>query len=237
MSSFEKLSAPSLSDAATQALLSKILTGELNIGDWLPAERDLADQMGISRSTLHQAVLDLEAKGFLSVIPRRGIKVRDYRQNPTPLSLDTLMRHGAIQWEKNLFYDLVNTRLMLESECARCACTHIYENTAKEMQDLITQMTPDNPDKANIIYQFHYKLTQASGNSLYSMIFRGFETVLHTLIKQHYDQRPQDIQDAAVAHQHLLDAILAKDIELAVLHTRQIIEKGIWVVEEPYHNQ
>ena len=42
MSTFDKLSAPSLSNAATQALLSKILSGELNIGDWLPAERDLA---------------------------------------------------------------------------------------------------------------------------------------------------------------------------------------------------
>jgi len=232
MSLFNKLSAPSLSDAATQALLTKILSGELNIGDSLPPERDLADQMGISRSTLHQAVLDLESKGFLSILPRRGIIVRDYRKNPTPLTLDTLMRHGSNQWEKNLFYDLTDTRLMLESECALRACTHIYDSTAKEMQELICQMTLDNPDMADTIYQFHYKLTQASGNSIYSMIFRGFETLLHTLIKQHYDLRPQDIEASALAHQHLLDAILNNDPDSAIQYARQIIEQGICVVED-----
>ena len=235
MSSFEKLSAPSLSDAATQALLSKILSGELNIGDSLPAERDLAEQMGISRSTLHQAVLDLESKGFLSIIPRRGIVIRDYRKNPTPLTLDTLMRHDSNQWEKNLFFDLMDTRLMLESECALRACTHIYESTAKEMQELILQMTPDNPNKADVIYQFHYKLTQASGNSVYSMIFRGFESVLHTLIRQHYDQRPQDIVESALAHQNLLAAILRNDSTLAIRYVRQIIEQGIGIVSDPYY--
>ena len=234
MATFDKVTAPSLSDAATQALLSKILSGELNIGDWLPAERDLAEQMGISRSTLHQAVLDLEGKGFLSIVPRRGTMVRDYRKNPTPLSLDTLMRYGSIQLERSLFYDMMDTRLMLESECARCACSHIYETTAQEMQSLIDEMTVDNPAKADVIYQFHYKLTQASGNSIYSMIFRGFETVLQNLIHEHYDQLPQDIVIAAEQHQRLLDAILAKDENAAVKHVRDIISQGICVVEAPY---
>ncbi|MBP3700991.1 MAG: FadR family transcriptional regulator [Lachnospiraceae bacterium] len=236
MSTFDKLTAPSLSNAATQALLSKILSGELNIGDWLPAERDLAEQMGISRSTLHQAVLDLEGKGFLSIIPRRGTMVRDYRKNPTPLSLDTLMRYGSIQLERSLFYDMMDTRLMLESECARCACTHIYESTAQEMQSLIDEMTVDNPSKAEAVYQFHYKLTQASGNSVYSMIFRGFETVLLNLIHKHYDQLPQDIVTAAAQHQLLLEAILAKDEAAAVTHVRDIISQGICVVEAPYES-
>jgi DNA-binding FadR family transcriptional regulator len=236
MSTFDKLSAPSLSNAATQALLSKILSGELNIGDWLPAERDLAEQMGISRSTLHQAVLDLESKGFLTVIPRRGIMVRDYRKNPTTLSLDTLMRYGSIELERNLFYDMMDTRLMLETECARRACTHIYETTATEMQELIDRMTPDNPNMSEDMYLFHYKLTQASGNSVYSMIFRGFETVLLNLIHLHYDQLPQDIVPAAAKHQLLLDAILAKDEDSAVAHVRDIISQGICVVEAPYES-
>jgi len=232
MTTFDKLAAPSLSDSATQALLSKILSGELKIGDWLPSERDLSEQLGISRSTLHQAILDLESKGFLVIVPRRGTQVRDYQKNPTPLALDTLMRYGSVNFEKKLYYDLLDTRLWLETECARCACTHIYDTTAAEMRELILEMRADNPDKANAIYLFHYKLTQASGNSVYSMIFRGFEHVLKTLIQKHYNLYPQDILAAAEQHQLLLDAVLAKEEDLAAAYVREIICQGIDAIEE-----
>ncbi|MBR5474910.1 MAG: FadR family transcriptional regulator [Lachnospiraceae bacterium] len=233
---FDKLTAPSLSDTATQALLTKILSGELKIGEWLPSERDLSEQMGISRSTLHQSILDLESKGFLVVVPRRGTQVRDYQKNPTPLALATLMRYGSIDFEKKLFYDMMDTRLWLETECARCACTNIYDTTAAEMRELILEMRADNPDKANAIYLFHYKLVQASGNSVYSMIFRGFEHAIRTLIQKHYDQRPQDILEAAEQHQVLLDAVLAKDECRAQACVRKIISLGICVVREKYEH-
>ena len=49
---FHKLTQPSLKDMCVQALLEKILSGDLQVGDWLPPERDLAEQMGISRSSV-----------------------------------------------------------------------------------------------------------------------------------------------------------------------------------------
>ena len=231
MASFDKLAASSLSDTATQALLSKILSGELPVGAWLPSERDLSEQMGISRSTLHQAILDLEGKGFLVIVPRRGTQVRDYLKNPTPLALASLMRYGSINYDKKLFSDMMDTRIWLETECARCACHHIYDTTATEMRELILEMREDNPSRADAIYLFHYKLTQASGNSVYSMIYRGFEYALRTLIQKHYDLRPHDIGEAAEQHQLLLDAILAKDETLAQEYVRKIITQGVGVVE------
>ena len=72
MVSFEKLDSASLIDSIRGALLGKILSGELRPGDRLPAERDMAAQLGVSRSSLHHAVLQLESQGFLKVEPRRG---------------------------------------------------------------------------------------------------------------------------------------------------------------------
>ena len=77
MVSFERLGAESLIDKIRGELVGKILSGELHPGDRLPPERDMAEQMGVSRSSLHQAVLQLETQGFLKIESRRGTVVAD----------------------------------------------------------------------------------------------------------------------------------------------------------------
>ena len=131
-----KLSPISLSASAADALLGKILSGELRPGMRLPSERELADQLGISRSSLHQAILELEYKGFVTIVPRRGTIINDYRKQPTPQSLDALMNYGMLELDKDLFDDMMDFRLWLESECARKACSNIYEKTYNEMLEI-----------------------------------------------------------------------------------------------------
>ena len=89
--SFENENAASLIETIYQSLLARILSGELQPGDWLPAERELAEQMNVSRSSLHNALTQLESQGFVSVEPRRGTIVADYRKHPTPQSLSAVM--------------------------------------------------------------------------------------------------------------------------------------------------
>lgn len=54
------------------AMQAKILSGELKPGDRLPPERELAQQMGISRGSVNQGILDMERMGFLRIVPRKG---------------------------------------------------------------------------------------------------------------------------------------------------------------------
>ena len=75
---FTRLNTPTLKQNCTQAIMSKIISDELKPGDRLPPERELAEMMGISRSSVNQSVLELESMGFLNIQPRRGTVVRDY---------------------------------------------------------------------------------------------------------------------------------------------------------------
>ena len=231
---FNKLNAPSLKETVLQSLLGKILSGELQPGQWLPAERDMAEQMGISRSSLHQAILALNADGFLEIVPRRGIMVSDYRKHPTPQSLAALMSYDSTELDYSLFADMMIARLWLETECARCACTHIYESTMEEMQQLVLAMKEPDANIGDLVYKFHYGLAQASGNSIYSMIFRGFESIIRTLTRRHYEVCPADCAASADHHQKVLDAISAKDEEMAEKAIRDILTRGIDVLAEKY---
>ncbi|MBQ2896055.1 MAG: FadR family transcriptional regulator [Oscillospiraceae bacterium] len=190
--------------------------------------------MGISRSSVNHGIVELEAMGFLTVEPRRGTIVNDYRSHPTPQSLDAVMRYSSVEMDRALFSDLMNTRLLIESECARLACRNIYPSTLEKMQRMADELAAEPEDPTEILYQFHYRLVQASGNTIYSMIYRGFETVLRNLIRQHYSMRAEDIRESARLHQALLDAIRAADETLAVQTARQILTQGISALEERY---
>ena len=231
---FQKLTQPSLKDMCVQALLEKILSGDLQVGDWLPPERDLAEQMGISRSSVNQAILQLSSQGFLEIVPRRGTVVRDYRKQPTPQSLAAVMTYGSSELDRDLFGNLMEFLLMIETECARLACRHIYENTFAEMTDLAERFAAGDGDPADTLYQFHYRLSQASGNIIYSMLFRAFEPLLRTLISRHYVLQAADIQSSAQMYRRLLDHIRNKDEEKAAQQVRAIINRGILVLQQRY---
>lgn len=231
---FNKLNAPSLQDTVKKSLLGKILSGELKPGQWLPAERDMAGQMEVSRSSLHQAILSLNSDGFLKIEPRRGIMVSDYRKHPTPQSLAALMSYDSTEFNYSLFTDMMDARLWLEAECGRCACVNIYESTMEEMQKLVLDMKVPDADICELVYQFHYKLVQASGNVIYSMIFRGFEPIIRTLIRRHYEVYPADCASSAEQHQKILDAISARNEAMAEKVIRNIITRGVEVLTEKY---
>ena len=234
MAEFGKISAPSLKEICVQEILTKILSGELKPGDRLPAERELAEAMGISRSSVNHGIMELENMGFLTITPRRGTVVNNYRTNPTPQSLAAVMRYSSAQMEQSLFSDLMATRLLIEMESARLACANIYDITLAKMRQLVEELSREPEDPTEILYRFHYLLTAASGNSVYAMIYRGFETVLCTLIRQHYSMRSEDIKETALLHGQLLEAIERKDEYAAQELARRILTQGITVLRERY---
>lgn len=234
MAAFGKIDIPSLKEICVQEILTKILSGELKPGDRLPPEREIAEAMGISRSSVNHGIMELETMGFLSITPRRGTVVNDYRTRPTPQSLAAVMRYSSVQMEQSLFSDLMDTRLLIEVESARLACSNIYDTTLEKMRNLADALAQEPEDPTEILYRFHYLLTAASGNSVYSMIYRGFETVLCTLIRQHYSMRSADIKESAQLHSQLLDAISRKDEQTAQELARRILTQGITVLQERY---
>lgn len=235
--SFENENAASLIETIYQTLLARILSGELQPGDWLPAERDLAEQMNVSRSSLHNALLQLESQGFVTVEPRRGTVVADYRKEPTPQSLSAVMNYSSFVIDEPLFRDLMALRRLVETECTRLACTNFYPSTLAEMRQIADELEAEDADLADLIYRYHYLLTQASGNSVYSMIFRGFESVIKVLVDRHYSLQAVDIREAAAMHRELPDHIERKDESAAVACIQRILRQGVDVLEGSYRTE
>ncbi len=230
----EKPGAATVTDGICRDLLAKILSGEMKPGDWLPAERDMAEQLGVSRSSLHHAILQLERDGFLKILPRRGTQVADYRRKPTPQSLSLIMAYGSEELDEPLFHDLMDFRRWVETECVRRACAGGSEDVLKEMRAVAERLTEENAPVTELIYRYHDLLTQASGNSIFTMMFRAFEPVLTVLIGRHYRLQAVDLQDAAAMHRELAEHIAAKDPDAAAACVERILAQGVSVLEQRY---
>ena len=213
----------------------KIFSGEYQIGQQLPPERELALELGVSRSLVNTGILELANQGFIRIIPRQGSIVADYKKNGTLQVLSALMNCDSFRLDYPLFCNLLDLRVLIECECARLASKNA---TADEIETLrvlaryIKNVT--HPlDAVEPVCRFHYLLTQYSGNAVYSMTFKSFEGTITRLVRQHLTLQP-DIPKSAKLHESLVRSIEARDAEASAQNVRLCILQGMNALKKLY---
>jgi GntR family transcriptional regulator, transcriptional repressor for pyruvate dehydrogenase complex len=142
-----------------------ILKGQLKPGDQLPAERDLAQSFGVSRTAVREAVKTLREKGLVEAYTGRGTFVTNGTSNAIRLSLDLMFR--VSQQEGSIH--LAELRQVLEPEIAALAATRIEDQLLATMREAVTAMDrslqdPDGYIEADL--DFHLAMAEAVGNPL-----------------------------------------------------------------------
>ena len=171
---------------------AKILSGELKPGDRLPPERELALQVGISRGSVNQGILDLERMGFLRIVPRKGTFVAEYVRNATPETLAAIMSYNSAYIDPALFRDLMELRILVERECARLACANLTGDALHRLQDCTGAIYAATEEQlAETVYLYHKCITEISGNAAYAMVFQSFEKMIRNLVREHYTDRSE----------------------------------------------
>jgi len=109
----------SLKDVFINRFEKLILSGTFPVGQKLPSERELALQLGVSRPVVHEGLLDLAAKGLVTLIPRVGTIVNDYRKEGSLSLLTSLVNYHQGDLEPELLTSLLEMRFLFEVETAR----------------------------------------------------------------------------------------------------------------------
>lgn len=224
---FTPLKSESLKDLFVKEVEARIISGQLKPGDRLPPEREMASLMGISRSIVNSGILELSSKGFVRVIPRKGTEIVDYKTEGTPSILSSIMNYNEGKLSTKLFNGMMDTRLLIEMESARCAAKNRTEDDLKVFEALISnaQQQTDINSYVEFNYNFHHRVTIASGNIVYAMIFKSFEPVCKNLIGIYfaagdYYKKSLDL------HLELYKAIKAKQSDSAAEAMKEILLEG-----------
>lgn len=226
---FKALKADSLKDLFIKEIEAKIISGVLKPGDRLPPERELASRMGISRGIVNSGILELASKGFVDIKPRKGTFVIDYKSEGTAQILTSIMNYNHGKLDIQLFLSMMDTRLLLEVESARLAAVNRTDEDLAKMDGILKEYADDSYNepqkKAALNYQFHHRITIASGNLIYAMIFKSFEPVCKNLIQMYFEAehiRPESIKQ----HRQLYNYIHDKNPEEAARVMTEILMQG-----------
>ena len=146
--SIEPLQVTSLKEACVSRLEELILSGELKAGERLPSERDFAARLGVSRPVLHEALVDLSAKGLVSIQPRRGVVVNDFRTSGSCAILSSLLAYHNGNLDPDFTASLLAMRVLVETETARLAAIHATPDQLRELTEIFNQ--EQNCDRVEI---------------------------------------------------------------------------------------
>jgi GntR family transcriptional regulator, transcriptional repressor for pyruvate dehydrogenase complex len=211
--SVQPVNVPSIKEACITQLETLILSGELQMGERLPSERELAAQLAVSRPILHEALVDLEAKGLLSIIPRRGAFINDFRRSGSLAILSSLMNYHDNNLEANFSRSLIEMRFLVEIETARLAAKNRTQAHLDEFTQIIhaESQTPcsDIQSLIDLDFAFHHLVAIASGNLLYPLILNSFRAVYTSLTGQFFQNNCNNniLQSVHQYHQRLVQAI------------------------------
>lgn len=196
----------------SEQLRSLIEAGEFPTGSRLPAERDLAAQLGVSRPSLREALIALEVEGFIEVRMGSGIYVVETLPAKSG-ALDLSAEEGPLE--------LIQARMLLEGEVAALAARSGRKPQFDAIGEAIDAMeaaaaTGSVPIEADAL--FHARVAEATGNSvLVGVVRRLFDLRLGPLFDQLHShfETPEVWADAIAEHRAVLKALRAKDAEAA----------------------
>ncbi|HEU0203051.1 MAG TPA: FCD domain-containing protein [Burkholderiaceae bacterium] len=207
-----------LSDSIASQVEELIVAGTLAPGHELPAERVLAQRFGVSRPSLREALLRLEARGLLKVARGGGFAVTDVTA-PTmtdPL-VHLLRRHPSAE------QDVLEMRHGLELVAAHFAAARATKTDRARLRRAFDRMlkahkTQDTMAEAQADADFHLSIAEASHNIALIHVMRGIYNLLRTSMHHAWEvmfKEPESVRMLHEQHRALLDAVLGGDIDRA----------------------
>ena len=154
-----------LYEQIVQQVEESVQKGVLKQGDKLPPERDLAQQFGVSRTAVREAVKALREKGLVEAFPGRGTFIMDSSPYTFRLSLDRMMKTSQ---GEGLTY-LTEVREIMEPEIAAMAAARPDNDALATMRESVAIMDQAKKDPEAFIeadLDFHLALAEAAANPI-----------------------------------------------------------------------
>ena len=203
-----------------EQLRTLITAGEFTPGSRLPAERDLAKQLGVSRPSVREALIALEVEGWVEVRTGSGVYVLDRAQH-TQSAEKTI---AITEWGP---LELIRARRVVEGEIAAIAALQAKRKHIDAMRQALADMTRDasagvlplEGDRA-----FHSAIVESTGNVVLVETVHSFwdsrRGPLFTRLGGYFET-VQSWRSAIAEHTTILDAIAAHDgpAARAAMHT------------------
>ena len=216
-----------LSEQTAERLFERIVDeGRYGPGEKLPNENDLSAELGVSRTTLREAISSLVAQGVLQIQRGRGTFVAQQLPD-SPVNLSAIQTlHSQLRAR-----DLLETRLILEPAAVALACERASDEELEQIRrkaQRVTELVRQGGDWPAADQEFHLAISRASHNEymrrLYPIINRAMAEFMRLAARN-----PERIQQLSISdNEAILDFLLRRDgsgaREAMSLHMRHMLQ-------------
>ncbi len=209
-------------DAVVNHLKEQIAAGRLPPDSKLPSERELQEQLGVSRFSLREALARLQALGLLRIEHGRGAFVRPEVSRSSledvlsPMFSDRNPRHLA---------DLMQARALIEGEVAAQAAEGRSEADLERLEELLREgleSLADPPAFGRHDFEFHQALARIAENAFYRLFLGAIAAPVRDFLAAHAVSE-RNRREAAESHRAIVEAIRQRQPDLARECTRNHI--------------
>ena len=218
--------------AVVRHLQQAIETGVYRVGGRLPSERELSDELGVSRPVVREAIIVLESRGLVQSRHGAGVFVQSAAPAANAAALDSDV--GP--------FEVIEARRLLEGEIAALAAGLVTERQIAEMQRLIDRigdMRLDEATREKADRAFHIALARVTENDVLAGIVEMLWDVRdQSALCEYFFRRAREagIEPPVDEHQKVLDALKARDADAARLamreHLARVTENLLIATEE-----
>ncbi|TME92050.1 MAG: FadR family transcriptional regulator [Chloroflexi bacterium] len=188
-----------------------IFAGELHAGDRLQSERELAEQFGVSRITVRDALRVLEARGLIRVKvgATGGAFVAEANVDRVAESISTM-----IQLKRMTLSELAEARTVVEAATAELAAHRADAAAVSRLAQSVTRargLMGQNISHAEASMDFHVELARAAGNDVLHATVNAYRELLLPSIRDLRNERV--VKNTQKAHEEIVEAVRRRDAE------------------------
>ncbi|HPT51496.1 MAG TPA: FCD domain-containing protein [Accumulibacter sp.] len=215
---YTKLNLPRIPDAIAHQLETRILEGSLKPGDRLPAERELALELGVSRPSLREAIKKLVSRDLLVSRQGGGTYVTDRLDagfiDPWQQLLD---QHPFLQ------NDVLEFRFLLEASAAELAAERATDSDLARLDEVYRRLDAaysggDRGTQVDADVAFHLTIAETAHNALYAHLVSSVMRLLHEHVRRTLREialSAETGQQLMAQHRAIRDAIVGREPALA----------------------
>lgn len=167
-----------VSEQVFSALLEALLSGRYASGEKLPTQRALAADLGVTMSSLREALKRLEQMGLVESRQGDAMRVRDWREHGgLDVIAHLLFRSGGL--DAGVLADVLEARGAMLCEVAGLAAVHRDDAQARRLAELARALARAEDDDAaqRVDFAFFTELAQAAGNIVFVLIINSIRAL------------------------------------------------------------
>lgn len=201
---------------AEEYIIESIWNSRFPPGSILPAERELSELIGVTRTTLREVLQRLARDGWLTIQHGKPTKVNNFWETSGLNILETLARldHESVP---QLIDNLLSVRTNISTIFIRTAFRQHPEEAQKVLETATAEVEDNAEAFALLDYSIFRGLAFASGNPIYGLILNGMKG-LYTRIGRHYFASPE-ARNLALSFYHKLGALCRDGLHDQVYET------------------